>query len=744
MSFLGHVVGENGISMEQEKVKAIQEWPVPSGVPALRSFLGLAGYYRRFVKDFSKIAAPLTDLLRSELKWQWSTSQETAFRTLQTAISSAPVLIVPDPSLPYEVMTDASGFAVGATLSQDQGKGLQPVAYLSHKMNEHERKYPVHEQELLAVITALKEWRHYLHGLRFHIITDHQSLRYLSTQPHLSPRQVRWSEFLQQFDYTLDYKPGKLNVAADALSRREDLNIALPRPTTAALQLQAISESTLSFSPDLASQIKTAYQTDAATRSILADPRSHSSHHRIQDGLIYCGQQLYIPAADSIKAALLREAHDSAVGGHVGITKTQELVSRSYYWPKMAQDVKEYVNSCPTCLAIKARNDSPAGLLHSIPHPPRRWQQISMDLITSLPRTASGLDAIFVVVDKCSKMIHCLPTTTTCSAPELARLFWREVVRHHGVPTSIISDRDPRFTSSFWTELWKRLGTKLAMSTSYHPQTDGQTERANRSIEDILRAYVSSRQNDWDQHLTAVEIAYNNSRQASTGFSPFFLNSGQHPAYPFSLAIPQTNNEPSNAAVETMLENLAADLVQAEENVKKAQSSQERHSNKHRIDRQFQVGEQVWLSTDDLRLRMKVTPKLTQRWIGPFPIQRKLSPLNYELALPPTLRIHPVFHVSKLRLHKQSARFDTHRPPPPARPPPEIADQAEQYEVEAIRDHRERKYGRRMYKQYLVKWKDYPEWENTWEWEDTLHDRASDAVRSYWTLQGQQSGLQQE
>ena len=229
LSFLGHVVGENGISMVMDKVKAIKEWPIPSSVTGVRSFLGLAGYYRRFVKEFSRIAMPLTDLLRTDIKFHWNESQQKAFHLLKDSISSAPVLTIPDVSLPYVVTTDASGFAVGATLSQDQGNGLQPIAFISHKMNEHERNYPVHEQELLAVVIALKEWRHYLHGRPFRIITDHQSLRYLSTQPHLSPRQIRWSEFLQQFDFEIEYKPGKLNVAADALSRREDLHT--PPPT---------------------------------------------------------------------------------------------------------------------------------------------------------------------------------------------------------------------------------------------------------------------------------------------------------------------------------------------------------------------------------------------------------------------------------------------------------------------------------------------------------------------------------
>ena len=721
ISFLGHVVNSEGVSMEKEKVKAIREWPTPTTVTGVRAFLGLAGYYRRFVNGFSRIASPLTSLLQSNVSFHWIEVHQQSFDSLKQSISSAPVLIIPDESRQYVVTTDASGFAVGATLSQDQGKGLQPIAFLSHKMNQHERNYPVHEQELLAVVVALKEWRHYLHGKKFHVITDHQSLRYLSTQPHLSPRQIRWSEFLQQFDMQTDYRPGKLNAAADALSRREDHHGPAPSPAppnSSILQLNNLVASANNIASDLLERIRNAYNSDPVCQNLLSNA-SRNSLYTFHNHLIFSGNQLYVPASDEIKSALIKEAHDSAVSGHVGITRTLDLLSRSYYWPRMAADVREYIATCSSCISIKPRNNNPPGLLQPIPHPSRRWQLVSMDLITQLPRTRTGLDAIFVIVDKCSKMIHIIPTYTTVTAPELASLFFREIVRHHGLPSSIVSDRDPRFTSSFWSELWKRLGTHLAMSTAYHPESDGQTERANRTIEDMLRAYVNQRQDDWDHHLTAIEIAYNNSKQSSTGYSPYFLNYGQHPTFP--LNSPTVVSERSNnESVEELLEGLDRALTEAQNAVERAQQNQQRQANRHRSELEFEVGQEVWLSTANLRLKGKPSPKLSQRWIGPFTVKRKLSPLVYELDLPSTLLIHPVFHVSKLRPHRSSERFDPHRPPVPDRPAPEIIDDEEVYEVEAIRQHRLRKWRGRTYKQYLVKWKDYPEWENTWEWEDTL------------------------
>ena len=728
VSFLGHVVGEEGISMEEDKVKAIREWPAPTSVKGIRSFLGLAGYYRRFVKNFSKIASPLSELLHKDKPFEWKGSQQQAFDNLKLAVASGPVLIIPDESKPYVVTTDSSGFAIGATLSQDQGHGLQPIAFMSQKMLPAEKNYPVHEQELLAVVCALKEWRHYLHGRKFTVVSDHRSLRFLPTQPHLSPRQIRWSEFLQQFDYEMEYQKGKLNVVADALSRRED--VAEGEREGEEHQVNVIAETLLQVDVELKDAVKSAYASDSHCTDILINPRQHHNQFTIKDGLIFCNHQLYIPSDPSIKSKLLREAHDIAVSGHVGVTRTAELLTRAYYWPKLHNDVKDYVTSCLVCQSNKARSQLLAGLSQPIPHPARRWDQVSMDLIILLPRSKNGYDAIIVVVDKYSKMIHCIPTTTTVTAPLLAKLFFDNVVRLHGLPSSIISDRDSRFTSSFWQQLWKLVGSKLAMSTAYHPQTDGQTERANRTIEEMLRSYVNEKQNDWDEHLTAIEIAYNNSKQSSTGFSPFYLNYGQHPTFPLtSPAVTQPSNG-SNATAEEMLEKLFDDLKIAEQNVERAQQRQQHYANLHRRHVEFKVGDQVLLSTADLQLKMKITPKLTSRFIGPFKIKRVLSPLNYELDLPPSMHIHPVFHISKLRVYKTSAQFDLLRPLPPTRPPPTTVNQENVYEVEAIRDHRQRQWRGQMHKQYLVKWKGYPEWENSWEWWDSLTD-AKEVVESY-------------
>ena len=223
MEFFGHRIGRNGLSVMQDKIEAIKAWPPLTDATDVRSFLGLTGFYRKFVKDYGRIALPLTELTKDDVSWEWGTSQEAAFRELQEALCAAPVLAIPDPKLPYTLHIDASGYALGGVLQQDAGEGLRPVAFMSVKMKGAQLRYAVHEQELLALVTACKHWRHYLHSeLPFTILSDHNSLRFFSSQPLLSNRQARWKDQLAEFDFTIQYIEGPKNLVADALSRRAD------------------------------------------------------------------------------------------------------------------------------------------------------------------------------------------------------------------------------------------------------------------------------------------------------------------------------------------------------------------------------------------------------------------------------------------------------------------------------------------------------------------------------------------
>ncbi|MGQ3285972.1 DDE-type integrase/transposase/recombinase, partial [Bosea sp. (in: a-proteobacteria)] len=359
----------------------------------------------------------------------------------------------------------------------------------------------------------------------------------------------------------------------------------------------------------------------------------------------------------------------------------------------------------------------PIGLLQSLPVPQHRWEHVSLDLITQLPVTTSGHDAIVVFVDKLTKMIHAIPTTTSVTASTLARIFFDHVFRLHGLPKVIVSDRDPRFTSAFWQELFKLTGTHLNMSTANHPQTDGQTERANRTLEDMLRNYVSPHHDDWDQHLTAAEFAYNASVQASTGYTPFRLNSGQEPYTPLTLSVPPSAVQGDSESASGFLERMAHDIASATHNLVKAQERQTTNANKKRRDHTFKVGDMVYLAhsffahTQPANATAEnATRKFLPRQHGPFKVLEVVTPVALRLQFPPAWStMHPVVHVSHIKVHNDgSAEFPTRNPNPP--PEPEIIDGEEHFEVQEIRNHR----FVRGKLQLQVKWLGHPDHENSW------------------------------
>jgi hypothetical protein len=706
VSFLGHEISSDGISMESSKVKAIQEWPVPKDVSDVRSFLGLAGYYRKFVKGFSAIAGPMSDLLRNDINFTWGNEAQKSFEQLKTAITTAPVLVIADPSFPFRIESDSSGYAIGAVLLQDQGNGHQPIAFMSKKLLPAEKNYSVHEQEMLAIICAMKEWRHYLHGSShpINIITDHNTLKYFESQPHLTSRQARWSMFLADFKYEITYRPGKENIVADALSRRKDHSEATKT-----------AEATLSISSNsdddtLMNMIRDGYKRDRICRRILKG--AYRKTFQVENNIIYYHDLIYVPNVPSIFTILMREVHDVETGGHVGMNKTLEILKRKFYWPRMQYYVQRYVASCQKCQENKSSNASPIGLLAPLPIPKRKWEVVTMDFITFLPRTKNKYDAVMVVVDKLTKMVHFIPCTSNINTQQVARLFFNHVVRYHGIPSTIISDRDSKFASAFWKELWACLGTTLNMSSAFHPETDGQTERANRTLEDMLRSYVNIYQDDWDEYLASAEIAYNNSINASTNETPFYLNSGQHPNLALSFAIKSKNNVyiPS---VNEMIENMNTALQHAKISLQQAQQRQKHYADQHRRDIQFVVGDKVMLSTNNLSSLNKA-PKLLPKYIGPYSIKRVISSVAYELDLPSNMKIHPTFHVSKLKSYNENDSNIFPNRDQVIRPPPDIIDDHEEYEVDKIFDKRERKYGRGKRIEYLVLWKGYPIYEASW------------------------------
>uniref|UniRef100_A0A2N9EMT7 Reverse transcriptase n=1 Tax=Fagus sylvatica TaxID=28930 RepID=A0A2N9EMT7_FAGSY len=579
--FLGFVVGAKGIAVDEEKVKAIKEWPTPKSITEVRSFHGLASFYRRFVKDFSTLAAPLTEIVKKSVGFKWGSEQDRAFIEIKERLCGAPLLALPDFSKTFEIECDASGIGIGAVLMQEK----RPIAYFSEKLNGAALNYPTYDKELYALVRALETWQHYLWPKEFVIHTDHESLKHLKGQGKLNRRHAQWMEFIETFPYVIKYKQGKENIVADALSRRYAL-------------ISTLNAKLLGFE-----YVKELYVNDDDFASVFAacEKAAFGKFYRL-DGYLFRENRLCVPNS-SMRELLVREAHGGGLMGHFGVRKTLDVLHEHFFWPKMKRDVERVCSRCVTCRQAKSRV-LPHGLYTPLPVPSAPWVDISMDFVLGLPRSRKGRDSIFVVVDRFSKMAHFISCHKTDDATHIADLFFREIVRLHGVPRSIVSDRDVKFLSYFWKVLWGKLGTKLLFSTTCHPQTDGQTEVVNRTLSTLLRTIIQKNLKNWEDCLPFIEFAYNRSVHSTTDFSPFEIVYGFNPLTPLDL-LPLPVNERTSLDGQKKAEMVI-----------------------------FEPGDWVWVHMRKERFPARRRSKLHPRGDGPFQVLERINDNAYKLDLP--------------------------------------------------------------------------------------------------------------
>ncbi|KAJ9557045.1 hypothetical protein OSB04_011659 [Centaurea solstitialis] len=588
--FLGHVVNKEGIHVDPAKVEAVKKWEAPKTPTEIRQFLGLAGYYRRFIANFSKIAQPLTTLTQKDKKFIWGEKQEEAFQLLKHKLCNAPILALPEGTNNFVVYCDASHQGLGCVLMQNE----KVIAYASRQLKVHEKNYTTHDLELGAVVFAFKIWRHYLYGTKCTIYTDHKSLQHILDQKMLNMRQRRWVELLSDYDCEIKYHPGKANVVADALSRKERVK---PLRTRAMGMIVQTS---------LKSQI-----LEAQREALKVDNLKKETLHKMEkefeeksDGVRYFKGRIWVPKVDQLRKLIMDEAHQSRYSIHPGSDKMYKGLKEHFWWPGMKKDIATYVSKCLTCARIKAEHQKPSGLLQQPEIPEWKWERISMDFVTKLPRTKKGHDSIWVIVDRLTKSTHFLPIKESFSIDRLAQLYVDEIVMRHGVPISIISDRDSRFTSRFWQSLQTTLGTSVDLSMAYHPQTDGQTERTIQTLEDMLCACVLEFGGSWDDHLPLIEFSYNNSYHASIQCAPYEALYGRRCRSPLNWL----------EVGESRL--IRPDIVQE--------------------------------TTDKIKLvspwkgliRFGKKGKLSPRYVGPFKIVERIGPVAYRLDLPLRTQLH--------------------------------------------------------------------------------------------------------
>ena len=500
-----------------------------------------------------------------------------AFKQLKEALTSPPILCLPDFSQPFVIECDASGLGIGAILTQQN----QPVAYFSEALKGSALALSTYEKEMLAIIKAIKKWRPYLLGKPFTARTNHKSLKYLLEQRITTPAQTRWLPKLLGYDYKIEYKRGPENQGADSLSRVVEfqfLSLSMPHA-------------------DWWSILQKEIQQDSFYEKLIEKSTSQSGHKLLQhDGVWFKRDKVYLSPTSSLIPKILADCHSSSIGGHFGFHKTLSCIKHSFVWPSMRRMVKEFLQQCDVCQRFKTDCMKPAGLLQPLPIPHQMWTDVSMDFIEGLP-SSNGYTTIMVVVDRLTKYAHFIALKHPFTAVTVAKAFVANVVRLHGIPTSIVSDRDKVFLSSFWQTLFQLQGTKLCMGSSYHPQSDGQTEVVNRTLEQYLRCFAGDQPRKWLEWIPWVEFSYNTSIHSSTKMTPFEAVYGILP--PRLLAyVPGTSRV---QAVDEYLRDRDAILRELRYNLLQAQNRMKCQADQHRRDASFAVGDYVYLKLQPYR-----------------------------------------------------------------------------------------------------------------------------------------------
>jgi hypothetical protein len=779
VQFLGYRVKEDQVHTDPKKVEAVKNWPIPQTVRDVRSFLGLAGFYRKFVKGFGSIAKPLTDILKStEFETKFNTrftktapvtlgeKEITAFEALKQALISAPCLVIWDPTKTTEVWCDASfdNSTIGAVLMQDHGNGgLQPVAYLSKVLNSAQSHYPTWEQELLALYLSLEEWRHYLLGVHFTARTDHNGLKFLRTQKHLKERQWHWMAFFSEYQFDLLYRPGKQMQVPDALSRKprttQDIQellrihddeegeplmeVKIPTKTGRyrrilfALYSKARAQQKGVKHPD-AEEIPSVFEYEkdpdyGPVYQKLTDPQSTPdpslSLYNIRDGNViwidrHSNPRICVP--QKYRTAILREYHDQPLGGHFGVDKTYFNLRQRYIWPNMDHFVHTYVTSCDACQKNKASHKAKIGTPQLSDPPEKPWEALSVDLCGPFPKTKNGNDYVIGFICNLTREAILLPCQKTLTAKGAVELFINHVLRRADLPKKINSDRGPQFIANFWKTLWKTLKTKVAYSAPYHPQSNPFIERQNKTFVETLRSFVNARQDDWEDYLPMYEFAYNNTVNPSLGDTPFFLSHGRQATMPVALAQPTRS-----PAVDDFILHLHNRIAAARDHLKQSQAKAADERKKKMRTVEFQVGDLVLLNTEHYNLQLP-SLKLSPRWIGPLKIKQIRGPNTILIEVPPRLRhIEPIQNVEHVKPYVS-------RPPeigPSNIPPiPDLIDGDEEFEVEEILSHRTN----HKRTEYLVRFVGYGPEDDLWLPEKNLQN-AQTILQEYHDRQNNRS-----
>lgn len=656
IKFLGHVVDGDGIHTVEDKILAVKNFPQPKNAENVRSFLGLCGYYRSFVKGFSKIASPLNTLLRKDIPFHWNAAQNKSFEDLKFALTHAPVLAFPDYEAPFILFTDASALGLGSVLMQTDASGKNRViAYASRTLKPAESNYSVTHQETLAIIWALKHFKDIILGYPITVYTDHVAVTELFKGRNLSGRLARWYLTIREFNPTFKYLPGRANVVADALSRNVHVGgVVEQTPTIQNFSLHELANAQRQH--DVWSKV--IYALESGDETTLPKTHVPFSQFSLTKEKVLCRcwtsgkrdpvTQLVIP--ESHVPVVLSLLHDTAIAGHKGKDRTLSAARMNYYWPTMRVDIDEYINKCVQCAQHKGSVPKPAPILE-YPPPERPWDVVAIDVLQLSVRSRQGSKYVLVMVDHFSRYVVLAPLYDK-SAKAVAHALVTNLFCPYSAPRVLLSDNGTEFRNNVLEEICKQFGIKQTFTVAYHPASNGLVERANRKILDVLRPVVNGFMENWEDWLPHVAASINSSVCESTGRTPYFIIYGVEKKLPYDLlSSPQNpvNNVDDYAKCQLKV---FSDTYKGVTNRLKASktvmsSQQHRRSSPVRI----KIGDSVMVKVPERNA------KLAPKFVGPRLVVNKLHGHKFEI-LDPLLNTLEVVHCDRLKRTDVKANLD--------------------------------------------------------------------------------------
>jgi len=689
VTYLGHVVSAQGIAPDVEKTRRVNQWPTPQSPKEVQQFLGLANYYRRFIKDFASLAKPLHRLTEKGTQFKWTKESETAFNTLKQKLTSAPILALPNWSKPFTIDTDASETGIGAVLSQMQDDGKECViAYASRLLTKQERNYCVTRKELLAVVTFLQHFRQYLIGSMFTIRTDHSALTWLQNFKHPEGQLARWLEKLQEFQFTIVHRPGRAHGNADALSRQPVRHCNKECLDAHDCTINAVTMAAFGYTTAELHQAQTddrniskLLQAKQCNRQpLMNESKGESLEYRrllqqwdqllVQDGILWrlyaqpreglSWKQLVVPK--TFRTDILKHLHEGVTGGHLGQEKTLNKLKERFYWPGHYSDVRDW---CQTCVACSKRKSPPTSYKAPMQTITAAYptQVMAVDLLGPLPESENGNSYVMVVGDYYTRWMEALAIPNQ-EASTVAEKLVDEVFLRFSPPEQLHSDQGRQFESTLLAEICKILQIKKTKTTPYHPQCDGLVERFNRTLLSMLAVSTDKHPFDWEQQLRKVCMAYNTSIQSSTGFTPFYLMFGRQARLPVDIIYGTSTPENEGQGVGQYAMSLKKKMAEAFELVRESTSKHHMHQ-KMLYDEKihgkpYKAGDWVWLHSP-------VVPSGSSRklhcpWKGPYSIVKRISDATYRIQHLQKRKDRQVVHFNRLKPCSKNIRLEGSEP----------------------------------------------------------------------------------